>query len=63
MDNICNIISDLNKTIEINPNDAEAYKSRRLAKYELQQNEEAILDFKKAIELAPCLKKYINLPK
>ncbi len=46
-------INDLNKAIELNPNDANAHLLRGKAKLGLNQYKNAIDDFSKAIELRP----------
>ena len=48
-----NKVKDFNKAIAINPRDAEAYKNRGNAKYELKQFEEAIKDYDEAIKINP----------
>ena len=58
-------IADYNKALEIDPKYSDAYNSRGLAKYELNDHPGACVDFKKAIELgneyAPeNLKKFCN---
>jgi|WetSurMetagenome_2_1015567.scaffolds.fasta_scaffold52882_2 tetratricopeptide (TPR) repeat protein len=44
---------DFSKTIETNPEFADAYNGRGLARYSLLSYESAIIDFSKAIELTP----------
>ncbi len=46
-------IQDYDKVIELNPEDAEAYNNRGIAKADLKQYQEAIQDYDKAIELNP----------
>ena len=46
-------IKECNKAISFNPNSAEAYNNRGLAKFELGQYEEAIKDYDEAIRLSP----------
>lgn len=50
-------ITDFEKAIEIDPEDAEAYYSRGLAKEALGQTEKAEADFEKAKDLDPDVKK------
>ena len=45
------VISDFIKAIEINPNDAEAYYNRGIAKIKLGQKDSGCLDLSKAGEL------------
>ena len=44
-------IANYNKAIELNPNDADAYYDRGMAKVNLKEYYSAIPDFHKAIEL------------
>jgi tetratricopeptide (TPR) repeat protein len=44
-------ISDINKTIELQPNDIQAYEIRAIAKKNLQDYRGAIVDYTKAIQL------------
>ena len=46
-------IVDYNKAIEINPQDADAYYNRGIAKYDLGDYQGAIVDYSKAIEINP----------
>ena len=46
-------IADYSIAIELNPNYAEAYNNRGLAKYNLKKYSEVIADLDKAIELDP----------
>ena len=46
-------ISDYNKSIEINPNNADAYYNRGISKSDLKDYYGAISDYTKAIELDP----------
>ncbi len=46
-------MKDYDKAIELNPQYAEAYNNRGIAKAELGRNEEAMKDYDKAIELNP----------
>ena len=50
-------IADYNKAIELNPNFADAYNNRGLAKYDLKDYKGAIADYNKAIELNPNLRR------
>lgn len=53
--------SKYDQAIALNPNDAEAYYNRGIDKRDAGQNEEAIVDLNKAIELKPTYKAYHNL--
>jgi len=46
-------ISNYNKAIQLNPNDANTYNGRGLAYYDLEQYENAISNYNKAIQLNP----------
>jgi tetratricopeptide (TPR) repeat protein len=46
-------IQDYNKAIELNPDFADAYNNRGIAKYDLGDYRGAIQDYNKAIELNP----------
>ena len=46
-------IADYSKAIEINPNDAIAYRDRGAAKFDLKDYRGAIADYSKAIEINP----------
>ncbi|MEL1246183.1 tetratricopeptide repeat protein [Flavobacterium sp. DGU11] len=46
-------ITDYNKTLKLEPENAKAYYNRGLAKMDLELLKEAILDFTKAIEIDP----------
>jgi tetratricopeptide (TPR) repeat protein len=49
--NIFSAIADYNKSIEINPNLAQAYNNRGIARSALGDKEGAIEDFQKAVNL------------
>ena len=53
-------IADLNKAIELDPNDAKAYYNRGLSKGNLKDYYGAISDFNKSIELDPRSIAYYN---
>lgn len=46
-------IADFTKFIEIDPNNAEAYNNRGIAKRNINDYEGALLDYNKAIEINP----------
>ncbi len=59
--NYKNAVYNYNKCIELNPNIAEAYDYRGRAKAGLNQHNDAVKDFKKALALKPFADGYNNL--
>ncbi|TRU85433.1 MAG: tetratricopeptide repeat protein, partial [Microcystis novacekii Mn_MB_F_20050700_S1D] len=46
-------VADYNQAIKLNPDDANAYYNRGVAKYNLGDNQGAIADYNQAIKLKP----------
>ena len=53
-------LEDINKSIELDPEYARAYKNRGIAYYFLGQNESAIADFQKALEMDPEIEEAVD---